>query len=59
MENEIFEVKNDRVGRNEEIPLKRSRTVKHQVRTCSSCTAQGECAPSPKKVPLLKRLSCC
>ena len=54
MENEIFEVKNDRVGRNEEIPLKRSRTVKHQVRTCSSCTAQGECAPSPKKVPLLK-----
>ena len=30
VENEIFEVKNDKVGRNEEIPLKRSRKVKHE-----------------------------
>ena len=35
VENEIYEVKNDRIGRNEEIPLKRSRRVKHKVPTYS------------------------
>ena len=33
IENEIYEIKNDRIGRNEEIPLKRSRKVKHMVPT--------------------------
>lgn len=35
VENEIYEVQNDRIGRNEEIPLKRSRKVKHKVPTYS------------------------
>ncbi|CAB4017489.1 helicase POLQ-like [Paramuricea clavata] len=30
VESEIYEVKNDKVGRNEEIPLKRSRKIKHE-----------------------------
>ena len=31
VKDEIYEVKNDIIGRNEEVPLKRSRKVKHKV----------------------------
>ena len=31
IEEEIFEIKKDKIGRNEEVPFKRSKRMKHQV----------------------------